>query len=158
MVVRGFKPQGGCMKRYETIFIIDPDLSDEGRQPVLERVTGVISSQDGFLARIDEWGLRKLAYEIKKKNRGYYILLDYCGMGPLVDELERFFKIDDRVIKYITILLDENADVEKLKAEIAEAEAKKIADQEEQGSDLQTDEPEAMDEEITVETSDKQEE
>jgi len=113
------------MRRYETMFIIDPDLSDEGRGPVIERVKGLIESQDGFLVEMNEWGLRKLAYTIKKKPRGYYILLNYCGTGPLVNEMERFFRIDDRVLKFMTIVLDEDADIEKIKEEIAEAEAVK---------------------------------
>ena len=58
------------MRRYETIIIIDPDLSAEKREPVLERVKDVIAQQGGYLAFIDDWGTRKLAYEIKKKERG----------------------------------------------------------------------------------------
>ena len=56
------------MRRYETIIIIDPDLSAEEREPVLARVKDVIAQQDGYLAFIDDWGTRKLAYEIKKKS------------------------------------------------------------------------------------------
>ncbi|MDL1967554.1 MAG: 30S ribosomal protein S6, partial [Deltaproteobacteria bacterium] len=66
-----------------------------------------------------------LAYEIKKKSRGYYVRLDYCGTGKLVDEMERFFRIDDRVMKYMTVLLDKYADIELLKEEMAKAEVKK---------------------------------
>jgi len=73
---------------------------------------------------MDEWGSKKLAYEIKKKKRGYYFRLDFCGTGPLVDEMERFFKIDDRILKYMTVLLEKDADLEKLKEERAELESK----------------------------------
>ena len=112
------------MRRYETIIIIDPDLSAENREPVLERVKDVIVQQDGYLAFIDDWGSRKLAYEIKKKERGYYVRFDFCGTGALVDEIERFFRIDDRVLKYMTVLLDKIADIEKIKEEVAAAETK----------------------------------
>lgn len=112
------------MRRYETIIIIDPDLSAEEREPVLERVKDVIAQQDGYLAFIDDWGSKKLAYEIKKKERGYYLRFDFCGTGALVDEIERFFRIDDRVLKYMTVLLDKNADIEKIKEEVAAAESK----------------------------------
>ena len=112
------------MRRYETIIIIDPDLSAENREPVLERVKDVIVQQDGYLAFIDDWGSRKLAYEIKKKERGYYVRFDFCGTGALVDEIERFFRIDDRVLKYMTVLLDKIADIEKIKEEVAAAESK----------------------------------
>ena len=112
------------MRRYETIIIIDPDLSAEEREPVLERVKDVIAQQDGYLAFIDDWGARKLAYEIKKKERGYYLRFDFCGTGAVVDEIERFFRIDDRVLKYMTVLLDKNADIEKIKEEVAATESK----------------------------------
>ncbi len=107
------------MRRYETIIITDPDLSAEQREPILKRVGDVISQEDGYLALIDDWGARKLAYEIKKKPRGYYTRFDFCGTAAAVDEIERFFRIDDRVLKYMTVLLDKTADIEKIKEEIA---------------------------------------
>ena len=111
------------MRRYETFVIFDPDLSEEERTPVIDRIKETITKQEGFLVEVDDWGARKLAYEIKKKIRGYYNRLDYCGTGPLVNELERFFRIDDRVLKYMTVQLEAAADLEKIKAEIAQAEA-----------------------------------
>jgi small subunit ribosomal protein S6 len=113
------------MRRYETFVIFDPDLSEDQRAPIVDRIKETITKQDGFLVEIDDWGSRKLAYEIKKKFRGYYSRLDYCGGGPLVNELERFFRIDDRVLKYMTVQLEESANLEKIKEEIAEAEAQK---------------------------------
>ena len=73
----------------------------------------------------DEWGVKKLAYEVKKKPRGYYVRIDYCGTGDLVNEMERVFRIDDRVLKYMTVLTDEKVDIENIKKEIAEAEMEK---------------------------------
>lgn len=114
------------MRRYETITIIDPDLSEEERRPVLERVEGLMPQQDGLLVEIDEWGTRKLAYEIKKKMRGFYVRFDYCGNGELVNEIERFFRIDDRVLKYMTVLQQDQVDIDEIKATIAAAaESKK---------------------------------
>ena len=113
------------MRRYETIFIVDPDISDEERAPLFEKITELIPQQDGLLVEFDEWGTKKLAYEIKKRIRGHYIRLDYCGTGPLVDEIERLFKIDERILKYMTILLDKNIELDKIKEEIAAKEAEK---------------------------------
>lgn len=110
------------MRRYETITIMDPDLSEDGRVPVFERIQDVIAKEGGTLVEIDHWGNRKLAYEVRKKNRGYYARIDYCGNGAVVNEMERFFKIDDRVIKYMTVLLEKEADPEKIMAEKAAAE------------------------------------
>jgi small subunit ribosomal protein S6 len=109
------------MRRYETIIITDPDLSAEQREPILKRVQDVISQENGYLALTDDWGARKLAYEIKKKSRGYYTRFDFCGTAAVVDEMERFFRIDDRVLKYMTVLLDKTADIETIKEEIASA-------------------------------------
>jgi small subunit ribosomal protein S6 len=111
------------MRRYETIFIVDPDLSAEERTPIFDRLNDLIPKQGGFLVEQDEWGLKRLAYEIKKKPRGYYVRLDYCGTGAVVDEMERLFKIDDRVFKYMTIVLDKDVDTEKVKEEMTPVES-----------------------------------
>ena len=110
------------MRRYETFVIIDPDLSQEQREPLIGRVEELITQMDGFLVLTDDWGERKLAYNIKKKGRGYYVRFDYCGLAPLVNEIERFFRIDDRALKYMTVLLNEDVDLEKIKEEKAAAE------------------------------------
>ena len=132
------------MRRYETFIIIDPDLSDEERSPIFEKVKDLIKQEECLLVTLDEWGGRRLAYEIKKKSRGYYVRLDYCGTGKLVNEMERFFRIDDRVMKYMTVLLDKYADIELIKEEIAKAEAKETEpDQNE--SDVELSAPDSPD-------------
>jgi small subunit ribosomal protein S6 len=118
------------MRRYETIAIIDPDISEDDRTSLLTRIKEIIPQQEGVVFKEDLWGSRKLAYPIKKKPRGYYARYDYCGLGSAVEELERFFRIDDRVLKYLTVLLDPDADPEKIKAEIDEAEAASTAETE----------------------------
>jgi len=113
------------MRRYEQIVILDSDLSEDTRQPVFDRLKELIPQYNGFLIDIDEWGQKKLAYEIKKKPRGYYAQIEFCGFGDLVDEMERFYRIDDRILKYMTVVLDKEADLESIKAEMTEREAKK---------------------------------
>ena len=115
------------MRRYETMVIIDPDLSEQDRTGLFDRIGERIAGQSGYLVERDEWGTRKLAYEIKKKPRGYYTRLDYCGSGELVNELERNFRIDDRFLKYMTVLLEEEVDVEALKEAAARKEAEEAA-------------------------------
>jgi len=125
------------MRRYETIVIVDPDLGEEQRGTVFDKIRELIPHMGGLLVEFDEWGGRKLAYEIKKKQRGYYVRINYCGGGDLVSEMERQFRIDDRVMKYMTVLLDKEADMEaiqeamtqsKADAEAAAAEAKAKAE------------------------------
>ena len=122
------------MRRYETFVIIDPDISLDQREPLISRVEELITQMDGFLVLRDDWGERKLAYDIKKKRRGYYVRFDYCGLAPLVNEIERFFRIEDRALKYMTVLLSENPDLEKIKEEKTAAEA--AATEEDQEKEL----------------------
>jgi small subunit ribosomal protein S6 len=111
------------MRRYETFIILDPDLTAEQRLPVVDRVRDILTQMSGFLVRIDEWGSRKLAYTIAKKERGYYVRFDFCGTGQLVNEMERFCRIDERVLKHMSVLLDQSPDIERIKEEMAKAEA-----------------------------------
>ena len=111
------------MKRYETIFIADPDLSQDVRDTLFEKAQTLISSNHGELVDVDEWGNRRLAYEVKKKLRGHYVRLDYCGDGAVVSALENAFRIDERVFKFLTVLQEPDADPEQLKAAIAEKKA-----------------------------------
>jgi small subunit ribosomal protein S6 len=109
------------MRRYETIVILDPDLPGDQRAVVFDRLRDLIPAQGGLLVGIDEWGPRKLAYTIRKKPRGYYTRLDYCGEGPLVAEMERLFRIDDRVLKFMTVQLDPEANMENIQQEMTQA-------------------------------------
>jgi small subunit ribosomal protein S6 len=111
------------MRRYETFIILDPELSEDQRLTVIERVKEIMGQMSGFLVRIDEWGSRKLAYSIRKKERGYYVRFDFCGTGQLVNEMERFFRIDERVLKHMSVLLDPLPNLERIKEEMAKAEA-----------------------------------
>ncbi len=111
------------MRRYETIFIVNPEFDVEERSRLFIRVKALIKDQGGFLILFDEWGERKLAYEVKKMNRGFYVRIDYCGDGALVSELERTFRIDDRILKYLTVLLDNQPDLEAIKEEVARVKA-----------------------------------
>ncbi len=111
------------MRRYETIIISNPDLSDKDREQLFEKVTNLMPKEGGFLVLVDEWGVKKLAYEVKKKSRGFYVRFDYCGKGNLVNEIERFCRINDNILKYMTVLLDDDVDVEAVHEEIKNREA-----------------------------------
>jgi small subunit ribosomal protein S6 len=111
---------------------MDPDLSQDQRNQVVQRVEELVGQMDGFLVFTEDWGERELAYDIKKRSRGYYVRFDYCGLSPLVNEIERFFRIDDRALKYMTVLLDKTVDLAKIKEEQAEAAAKAAREKESQ--------------------------
>ncbi len=115
------------MRRYETIFILEPDVSEEQRKPLYDKLDELFEKYKGLLIKRDEWGVKHLAYSIRKLNRGFYTRMEYCGDGALVDEMERFFRINDRFMRYLTVLLDGDVDIEQVKAEIAQAEAEAAA-------------------------------
>jgi len=101
------------MNHYETIFIVDPDTPGTDQDIIFEKTKAMID-QKGKLLMFDDWGNRKLAYEIKKKRQGRYVRLDYCGDGVLVDEMERTFRLDFRILKFMTILIARDVDPEAL--------------------------------------------
>jgi len=113
------------LKRYEVIAIVKPDLSEDDISKIIERIENIIVKRNGIIAKIDKWGKRRLAYEINKQKEGYYFLFDFVGDGPIVAEIERNYKIDDRVLKFISIKKDGALTREGIDAEIAAAEAKK---------------------------------
>ncbi len=96
------------MRRYETIFILRPNASEDDITQIIDRNNGIVVDDfGGEMLKVDKWGLKKLAYLIKKEQQGYYVYIVYAGMPEAVDEMERHFKIDDRVLKYMTIKLQE---------------------------------------------------
>lgn len=109
------------MRRYQTVFIVNPELSEEQCLPLFDKLKGLISGDGCMLVKFDEWGHKRLAYEIKKHARGYYVLMDFCGDGSLVKEIERNMRLDDRVLKYMTVLQDAAVDMEAVKEEIEAA-------------------------------------
>ena len=106
------------MRRYETIFITNPDINEQERKSLFDKFIKLIAKENGILVKFDEWGSKKLAYEINKKLHGYYVCITYGGTGELVTELERNFRIDDKILKFMTILLKKNIQPETLHEEI----------------------------------------
>ncbi len=94
------------MRKYETLFILRPSIEEEKKNEVLEKFKGIIAA-DGEVEKVEEWGNRKLAYEIEKLREGYYVLINFKANSELPKELERNFKISDDVIRYIIINLEE---------------------------------------------------
>jgi small subunit ribosomal protein S6 len=95
------------MRKYEIIFILDPDLEEEQAQSLVEKVKGIIAQANGEVLKVEDWGKRKLAYEVKKKAKGHYILVHFLGSPALLSELERNFRVMDAVIKFQSVRLDE---------------------------------------------------
>ena len=107
------------MRRYESVWVVNGDLPDEEVKSAIDKFSGIISSQGGTLVGLDEWGRRKLAYKIQGTIRGYYVLADFAGSSETVRELERNYRIDDRIIRYLTTKKSDKVNLEALQAEIA---------------------------------------
>ena len=89
--------------KYEVMYIIDSAVEDEARKGVVEKFSTLITENGGVIEKTDEWGKRRLAYPINKKNEGYYVLMHFEAAPELPKELERNFQISDDVIRYLVI-------------------------------------------------------
>jgi len=110
------------MRRYETIFIIRPTITEDEVTGIIEKVNSIIEGDGGTFIRVDKWGLKKLAYLIKKESQGYYVYVDYAGVPASVMEMERIFRIDDRILKYLTVKLADSCDPDAEKELLAQEE------------------------------------
>ena len=104
------------MRKYETFFIVDPELTEETHTLAGEKLKGIVHADGGTVLTYVSWGKKKLAYPVKKRNQGLYILMEYAGGPELVAELERNMRLDERVLKFITVKLEDRFDPEKEEA------------------------------------------
>ncbi len=109
------------MRQYETIYILKPSLSEEAYEEVIGKFSAIIEKNQGLVIKTEPWGERTLAYELKKQMKGYYVLIEYCGDAALTEELERLFRLDDKVLKYQTVKLSDQVDPEALLKEVKAA-------------------------------------
>ena len=130
------------MRRYEQIYILRPALSEDEISRVVENTNQLILDDGGAVIFLNKWGMRKLAYPIKKEIQGYYILCDFAATPVVVSEIERKFRIDDAVLKYLTVRVSDTISAEEISAAISEAEALATAEEtdEETGDDDQQEE------------------
>ncbi|MFT5699310.1 MAG: small subunit ribosomal protein S6 [Desulforhopalus sp.] len=91
------------MRRYETIIILRPNSGEEEITKVVETTTQIIADEKGSIIELSKWGMKKLAYLIKKETLGYYVYFDFAATPAAVSEIERKCRIDDVVLKYLTI-------------------------------------------------------
>lgn len=111
------------MNSYETVFILTPVLSEDQAKEAVQKFESEIASYGGKLMHSEKWGLKKLAYPIQKKTTGFYFLLEYQGGGDMVSKLEVSFKRDERVMRFLTVKMDEHhlAYAEKRRSKMGEA-------------------------------------
>jgi len=115
------------LRRYETLFIVRPDLGEAQIKELIKRFEGIVTSGGGETIESEEWGFRELAYLIKGERRGYYVRLDYASEAAVMNEVERNLRLQDPVLRYLSVLVDQQADVAKAREEI-ETRARRIAE------------------------------
>ena len=129
------------MRQYETTFILRPNLGEDQFTEIIERTCGIITADGGAIIDTDRWGIKRLAYEIKKEVQGYYVCLNYAAPGKTILEIERIFRIDDRLLRFLTIKLADSIDTEGInKAKdgfAAQADAGDETETEETGADAE---------------------
>ena len=112
------------MREYETTFIVQPEISDEGSQAILSKLDGVLATGGATRLMCEDHGKRKLAYEVRKFHKGHYYTLMFLDEGKIVRDIERTLRLEESVLRFLTILAEEEvADVEARKAVAAAAEA-----------------------------------
>ena len=97
------------MNQYETVFILTPVLSDVQVKEAVEKFKGILAAEGAEIINEENWGMKKLAYQIEKKSTGFYQLLEFKAEPTVIDKLELNFRRDERVIRYITVKLDKYA-------------------------------------------------
>lgn len=109
------------MREYETTVIIQPEISDEGVESLCQRLDAILEKADGVRLMYDDQGRRRLAYEIQNFQKGRYLMLHFLQTGDVVPALERALRLDDSVMRFLTVQVSEEvADIEARKAEAAE--------------------------------------
>lgn len=94
------------MKKYEGAFILLPNLEEEVRKAEIEKIQNIITERQGTVENVNEWGIRRLAYEIDKKREGYYVIMNFTAKADAVNEIDRICKISDNFIRHM-ITVDE---------------------------------------------------
>jgi small subunit ribosomal protein S6 len=95
------------MRTYESIVILHPELAGDELTAGIEKLTGLLEQQNAEILKVDNWGTRKLAYLVKKQARGTYILLIFKADADVITEFERRLRIDEKVLKFQTIYLED---------------------------------------------------
>jgi small subunit ribosomal protein S6 len=97
------------VNRYETVFIVTPVLSEEQMKETVEKYTDFLKDHGAEIVYTNNWGMRKLAYPIRKKTTGFYYLIEFNAEGSVIADLEVAYKRDERLLRFLTVSLDKHA-------------------------------------------------
>lgn len=91
------------MNKYELLYIIDNDVTEEGKQAVIDKLSDAVTAKGGEIENIDKWGTRKYAYPINFKNEGYYVLMNFSAPSDVPAEVERLVRIMDETVRCMIV-------------------------------------------------------
>ncbi len=94
------------LNHYETLVLMSPEMGEENRKEIIATLSGIIERDGGQGGLIDDWGIRTLAYAVRKQTRGHYVRFDFTAPGTAVAEFERNIRITDGLFKFVTVRLD----------------------------------------------------
>jgi len=114
-------------REYETIYILRPNTPNDGVSEVNNRIKGIIESMGGKVLKVDNWGKRRLAYEVAKERKGIYLYWQYLAVPGVVEEAERNLRMLDSVIRYLTVKVDEDVDTGARPTELDDTSFEKAA-------------------------------
>ncbi|HEY4016918.1 MAG TPA: 30S ribosomal protein S6 [Polyangiaceae bacterium] len=114
------------VREYETIYILRFDVDADTAERVQARVADAVDREHGKLVKVETWGRRRLAYPIRKHRRGVYVYLKYVGAGGMVAEIERNLKLQDAVVKYMTVQTADHVDLASLQIDPEETKLAKL--------------------------------
>ena len=117
----------GTSREYETIYILRPTITNDEVGEVNIRIRSIIEGMNGKILKVDNWGKRRLAYEVKKERKGIYLYWQYLAGPGVVDEFERNLRMLDSVIRYMTVKLDANIDPNARPSEVTDETYEKAA-------------------------------
>jgi len=126
--LRSLRDEPNTSREYETIFILRPDTPNDGVSTVNGRLRGIIDQMGGKVLKLDNWGKRKLAYEIRKQLKGIYLYWRYLATSGVVEEVERNLRMLDSVIRYYTVKVDEDIVADTRPTEVTDETWAKVAE------------------------------
>ena len=97
------------MRTYESIFIVHPDVVGDDQTAIIDKYKTILADQGAEILKLENWGVRTLAYPVKKQSKGCYVLVIFDAESTVIAEFERRMRIDEKVIKYQTVLFEGNA-------------------------------------------------
>ena len=95
------------MRIYENLFIVKPDATEEEIDALVEQMSKNVTTAGGTIDKVEKWGKRRLAYRVEKNREGFYVLLQFSSEPEIVKEFERRMRVQDSVIKFLTVRIDE---------------------------------------------------